>query len=206
MEMRRSEFLSYNDEDFNFITHTADVGYLGIIDERGYPRIIPLNFVADGKDIYFHGAKEGEKYTLMSQNPKVTFAVTVPYSQIPSYWESERSAVPASHFYKSLHIRGQGSMIEDSHEKARVFELMMQKYQPEGNYEAIDPDNPIYTSPLKRVGLYKVKTEEFAMKIKFGQNMSDVHRQKVIDGLKSRRKEIDYLTLEEMRKLGLLNE
>lgn len=89
--MHRKEFepQSYK-SDFDFLCNRVDIGHLGLVD--GYPRINPLNFVAVGWDIYFHGSLEGEKYNLFKDNPKATFSVDHPYSFIPSYWISEKYA------------------------------------------------------------------------------------------------------------------
>ena len=50
--MRRNEFTSSEDIDFEFVVQKAIVGYLGINTKSGYPRIVPLNFTAIDQIIY----------------------------------------------------------------------------------------------------------------------------------------------------------
>ena len=49
--------------------------HLGMIDEDGYPYVVPLNFGYEIKDnklcIYTHFSKRGHKLELLRKNPKV---------------------------------------------------------------------------------------------------------------------------------------
>ena len=198
--MRRLEFLSTEREEFDEITGKAHLGYLGIIDTKGYPRIVPLNFVAIKTTIFFHGAAAGEKYDLLSSHPKSTFSVDLPFAFIPSYWQSKKSAEPTSYFFKSLHIRGEGSIVENLDRKAEVLQAMMEKYQPEGRHDRVESDNPIYRVPLQKVGVYQVSPEEITMKLKFGQNYSDRLIQPIIEGLTKRDLPMDRETVENIKK------
>jgi len=198
--MRRQEFLSDNLEEFEEICQRAHLGYLGLIDSRDYPRIVPLNFIQLDHNIYFHGAQEGEKFELMSANPKASFSVDLPFAFIPSYWQSKQSAEPTSYFFKSLHIRGKGSLVTDTSKKAEVLQAMMKKYQPEGGYAKIETSNPIYRKPLEKVGVFEVFNEEFTMKLKFGQNISDRLIEPIIAGLQERGLPMDLETIANIRK------
>ena len=199
--MRRNELESTSiKSDFIFLSDKVDVGHLGLIDDNGYPRIIPVNFIAIGFDIYFHGSLSGEKYELMKNNPKASFSVYLPYSFIPSHWLSDKYACPASHFFKSFFIRGKASIISDLNEKARVLQKLMSKYQPQGGYTPIE-NITLYKNALEKVGVYKIKMSELSIKIKFGQNESSNIINKIIGGLKQRGSTIDLLSLNEILKL-----
>lgn len=52
-------------------------GVLSIHGENGYPYGIPIDYFYDESDgkIYFHGAKEGNKVDLLSENNKACFTV-----------------------------------------------------------------------------------------------------------------------------------
>jgi nitroimidazol reductase NimA-like FMN-containing flavoprotein (pyridoxamine 5'-phosphate oxidase superfamily) len=202
MSMRRDELSSSDPDDFKFIVERAEVGHLGLVDKNGYPRIVPLNFGAVETTIYFHGALEGEKYELLQSSPKASFSVDIPYSFIPSYYQSKNYACPATHFFKSIHIRGTGRIVEDVDEKASALQTLMEKYQPEGNYTKIDANESIYRKAIQEVGVYALDPKEITVKIKFGQNETPEKRNKIIEGLKKRDSEIDRATIEEIRKYG----
>ncbi|MCE7735979.1 MAG: flavin-nucleotide-binding protein [Candidatus Heimdallarchaeota archaeon] len=202
--MRRNELESQSyQSDFEFLCNKVDIGYLGLIDRENYPRIIPVNFVALGWDIYFHGSLEGEKYDLLTGNPKATFSVDFPYSFIPSYWSSESYACPASHYFKSLFLRGKGSIVDSIETKVTVLQKLMEKYQPEGNYKKISEDLSIYKNALKNVGVFKIEKVELSIKVKLGQNESDKTIDKIVYGLRDRGSEIDLLTVDEIMKLRM---
>jgi len=59
--MKREKFLSDDPQQIAEILNTARIGQVGIITPDGYPRVVPINFVAIGDKIYFHTAREGEK-------------------------------------------------------------------------------------------------------------------------------------------------
>ncbi len=191
------------DRDFKFLS-SLDIGELGLVDNSGYPRIIPLNFIEIDKDIYFHGSLDGEKYQLIKKSPKATFSVYKSYSFIPSYFTSKKYACPATHFFKSMHIRGDASIISEISEKARVLQTMMEKYQGSNSHTAIG-DISLYRNALENVGVYRIKAEEITIKIKFGQNESDRTMEMIVKGLRGRDEEIDRLTVDEILSLRKQN-
>lgn len=198
--MRRYE-LSSNDEetDFKYLTQKVDIGQLGIVDKNGFPRIIPLNFVALDGSIYFHGAKDGEKFELFQLNPKVTFSIYQPYSYIPSYFTSGKYGCPATHFFKSLHIRGTGYLVDSVEEKAVALQALLAKYQGEERHQPIDHNSSLYKKALQNVAVFKINVIEITYKIKFGQNETDNTIQKIIDGLLDRGDDLDIATIEEVK-------
>ena len=198
--MRRTVFQSENYSEIDGIAQRSEVGYLGLNDPEGYPRIVPLNFIYFDKQVYFHGADDGEKFTIFSSNPKVTFGIVEPYSLIPSYWLVEEYACPATALYKSVHIRGEGSVVDNLSEKADMLQMFMEKYQPEGNYKPITAEDPLYIKPLEGVSVFKIKPSQVDFKSKFGQNFGEDKRRTLIKKLEERNREIDIRTAAEIRK------
>ncbi len=198
--MRRDEFASTEKSEFDFLMKNAEVGYLGLVDKNCYPRIVPINFTAIGKTIYFHGALEGEKFDLIKKNPKVAFSVDIPYSFIPSHWINKNYACTVTQFFKSVHIRGNGEIVDDVTEKAKALQALMEKYQPEGKFKTISTDHSIYRKALTEVGVFKIKSDDISLKIKFGQKIEPEKRQKIILGLRNRNRDIDIETLKEMNE------
>ena len=136
----------------------------------------------------------------MRTNPKATFSVDLPFALIPSYWQSKRSAEPTSYFFKSLHIRGTGTIVTGLEVKAKVLQTMMEKYQPEGGHDKIETSNLIYKRPLEKVCVFQVKTEELTQKIKFGQNYTDRLIEPIIEGLRERGLPMDLETIDNIIK------
>lgn len=198
--MRRSDFQISDPETLNWIMTHGKIGHLGIIDTEGYPRIVPLNFVWMDGAVYFHGALDGEKFEIFKSQPKVTFSVDMPYSMMPSYWSAKDYACPASIYFKSAHIRGTGTLVEDVGEKAKALQTMMEKDQPEGGYKPITVDEPLHQGPLKKTAVFKIVPAQIDVKAKFGQNLNATARQNLIAKLEERNDWMDRQTAEEIRK------
>ncbi len=198
--MRRDEFREDNSDEIERLAHRCEVGYLGITDPEGYPRVVPLNFALKNGCIYFHGALEGEKFDAFLTNPKATFCAAIPYSLIPSYWLAKDYACPATAFFKSLYFRGEGSLVDDPDEKAMALQALMEKLQPEGNFRPIVASDPMYEKPLQKVAIFKIVPNRVDTKFKFGQNMGEATRRRLIAKLEERDQGMDKETADEMRK------
>jgi nitroimidazol reductase NimA-like FMN-containing flavoprotein (pyridoxamine 5'-phosphate oxidase superfamily) len=198
--MRRNEFAGTNRSEIERMAGTCTVGFLGINDPDGYPRVVPLNFVLIKECVYFHGATEGEKFNQLQTNPKVTFCFIEPYAMIPSSWQAEAYACSATVFYKSVYLRGVGSVVGDPHEKAVALQALMEKHEPEGDYRAIRTDDPLYDKALEEVAIFKVIPGRVTTKFKFGQNLSVEQRRRLIDQLRERGDDLDIRTATEIEK------
>ena len=198
--MRRKELSSADLALFRDLANTCEVGYLSIDTDEGYPRAIALNFAAVDETIYFHGALEGEKFDLIQASPRAGFSIVRAYSFIPSNWSAPRYACPATHFFKSVEIKGVCSPVEDPAEKARGLGALMAKHQPEGNYDPIDPAVPVYAKALDGVGVFRVVPDSWTGKVKFGQNEPEKLRRIFVQKLRERGGPMDEETAREIEK------
>ncbi len=198
--MRRQEFSVQEENELIQFLSEISFGFLGTVDDQGSPRVTPLNFVYDQGSFYFHGSRVGEKMNHMRIHEKVSFTVADEYALIPSYFSDPALACPATSYFKSVTVSGTAVIIDDLSEKGRIFTLFMKKLQPEGGYDPIDPTDPRYTSRLRGVAVMKILPKQLSAKFKFGQNLSDSARDKVISGLELRGHERDQETIEQMKK------
>jgi uncharacterized protein len=199
--MRRKEFSITDRPEIEQFLSEMSFGFLGTINEDGFPDITPLNFVYYKGSVYFHGSKIGQKFKNISHHLYVTFAVASEYALLPSYFTDPNLACPASAFFKSVIIKGNASIIDDLEEKAEVFMAFMEKLQPEGGYQPIEVNNPDYKRNLKGVMLVKISTVDISAKFKFGQNLNETKFNQVIAGLEKRGAEKDQQTIDYMKRL-----
>lgn len=196
--MRRDELSSSDLDLFRDLADSCEVGYLSLVTDAGYPRAIALNFAAIDRTIYFHGALEGEKFDLIQTSPRSGFSIVKPYSFIPSYWSAPRYACPATHFFKSVEIKGICSPVKDPAEKAQGLGALMDKHQPEGGFDLIDPAMPIYAKALDGVGVFRVVPDSWSGKVKFGQNEPENLRRIFVEKLRERGGPMDEETAREI--------
>lgn len=62
-------------EECEDVLRTTRRGVLALCGRDGRPYAVPLNFVYEDGNLYFHGARDGWKYDLMAENPQVSFNV-----------------------------------------------------------------------------------------------------------------------------------
>ena len=188
----------------NTLLTDTEVGILSVVTTEGYPRAIPVNFVAHDFDIYIHGAGSGEKYDLLSKSPQVSFAVYIPYSMILSEWRSPKYACGATQYYMSLNMYGRGEVVDDIKLKADALQWLMEKHEPNAEFVPIKQDEPIYRDVLKKTQIFKVTPEQMTVKVKMGQNLTAATRSKVIEHLKVRGETLDLKTAELMVQYGAM--
>lgn len=63
------------EEECETILQEEPRGVLSMYGEDGYPYAIPINFIYDGRKIYFHCAKEGHKIDALKKDNRVSFCV-----------------------------------------------------------------------------------------------------------------------------------
>ena len=198
--MRRKEFTIAEQAEMDAFLQEMTFGFMATVGEDGWPHIKALNFVCVDGALYFHGSKIGEKIEDLKADNRVTFSVAKEYSIIPSYFSDPKLACPATAFFKSVTMRGRAVIVEDLGEKARAFTAFMEKLQPEGGYEPIDPEDQEYANNLFGVALVKVEVEEWSAKFKFGQNLPEAKFGKLVSSLEGRGTELDQETIAMMEK------
>jgi len=196
--MRRNELAIQDPAFFTEVASRCDVGYLALVTAEDHPRSIALNFGAVGETVYFHGALDGEKYELIKTSPRAGFTMVRVYSFIPSYWSAPRYACPATQFFKSVEIKGVCEEVTDLGEKARGLMALMEKQQPEGEYDPIDPAVAPYTKALENVGVFRIVPDSWTGKVKFGQNEPERLRRIFVEKLTERGGPMDDETVREI--------
>jgi len=144
------------------------VGRISSIDVNGFPQIIPMNFVFRNDAVYIHSHLKGEKLDNISKNNKVGFEADRELEFLPSYFEDPHNASLADTLYISVVIKGIASFVSDREEKTLALNGLMEKYQPEGYYDALKSDMRV----LDAVSVIKVSPKTIHGKYKIGQNMS----------------------------------
>lgn len=168
------------------------VGRIGSIDERGYPQIIPMNFVFvedKGRSgnleidvdktnlgtVYMHSHPFGEKIENIIRNSKVGFEVDMHICFLPSYYFHPADASQADTLYISVVIKGNAFIVTDLEEKAKALNALMIKYQKEGGYVPLTSN----MATVREVAVLKVVPDEMRGKYKIGQHWQPKYRIKM---------------------------
>ena len=201
--MRRSEFEIQDKQLITSFLQEQRYGVLATHGTDGYPRLTPILFVylPEPRAVYFHSSRKGEKVNQLATCPLASFSVSELHAMIPSYFTDPVYACPATSYFRSVHIRGSMSIVEDPHEKTVFFTAFMEKLQPEGGYEPFDWSLPGYAKQDNAILVYKLNIADLTAKFKFGQNATGMKREQIQSGLCNRNEASDLQTLEWMSRL-----
>jgi uncharacterized protein len=151
------------------------VGRISSLDGNGYPQVIPMNFVYHDGVIYMHSHPFGEKLDNIRRNPNVGFEVDQHICFLPSYYFHPTDASQADTLYISVVIKGKAEIVDRIEEKALALNALMEKYQKEGRYEALDVNMPL----VHEVAIIRIIPKDMRGKYKIGQHWARPYRLKM---------------------------
>lgn len=153
--MRRKDREITDNECIRQILEKGKVVHIGLIDGE-YPYVIPLNYgfelSEDKLVLYLHGAKDGHKIELISQNHYVGFSIVCDVEQISG------GDIPCKYgsYYSSVAGKGIISFVDDVDEKIRSLKILM-KTQTEKDFD-------IDVNMAENVCVMKIECKSFSAK------------------------------------------
>lgn len=195
--MRRSIYRGSNASAVNLFGQAAFV-HVGGAAADGTPIVRALHGVVVDNRLCFHAAAAGEKMELLGR--QVVAVTQRVIAEIPSHFVDPSLACPATTYYQSAQVCGELVRIEDVGTKARVLEALMQRFQPEGGYDPIDPGDRRYAPVLRGLLVAGVDLESAVAKIKVGQNRRPNQILPVLEGLWKRGADGDIEAIEMIRE------
>ena len=126
--MRRKEREITNMDEILSILSRCSAGRLGLCVE-GRPYIVPLCFAyrcVEGRLILiFHGAREGRKLDMLSQNPIACFEADIPGAVV-----SGSTPDMTTIRYESVMAFGSCRLLEDASERLEALRALSERYAP----------------------------------------------------------------------------
>ena len=173
---------------------SESTGRIASIDANGFPQIIPMNFVFINDVIYMHSHIRGEKLENIKRNDKVGFEVDRSLEFLPSYFFDPTDASLADTLYISVVMKGTCTNVEDKEEKTLALNGLMKKYQPEGDYEPMNPQMEV----LNEVAVIKIIPNTMRGKYKIGQTLKHEEKLELAENIFKRNSKTARNTLEMM--------
>ena len=115
----RREKQALSREECSSILHRNSSGVLSLADEKGWPYAVPLNYVFDGKNLYFHCAAQGEKTGILERSSRAVFTVIDQDETVPEKLTSK---------YLSVIVKGQAEVIPNDEEAREALMHLGRKY------------------------------------------------------------------------------
>ncbi len=165
---------------------SAELGRLVTVDAEGRPDLGLYPFVFHDNTVEIHLNRKDAQFGDLQARPHVVFEVDDVLGVIPSYWVDPHSAVMATAYHRTVLFDCTAVVIDDVHALARQQMALMARYQPEGGFEPVDPNDPIYAGALRSIAAITLRVEKRRVKFKLAQNRSVNVRQHVIGKLRER--------------------
>lgn len=108
-------------EEISLILYKGTSGILALSGDDNYPYAVPISYVYDGENIYFHCAKSGHKLDAIQRNAKASFCVIDQDQIVPDEYTS---------YFRSVIAFGRIEIIEDDRGKRAAIEKLAIKYAP----------------------------------------------------------------------------
>jgi nitroimidazol reductase NimA-like FMN-containing flavoprotein (pyridoxamine 5'-phosphate oxidase superfamily) len=147
---RRIIFKEPEKED---IISKSDCCYIGMVDEKNLPYVLPFNFGYKDKCIYLHSGQAGRKIDILKKNNRVCIVFSTGHKITAQNKEIACSYIMS---YKSVICYGKVEFIEEYEKKVEALNIIMQQYTKR---------DFTYSAPsVNNVLVYKVVVEEMTGK------------------------------------------
>jgi predicted FMN-binding regulatory protein PaiB len=163
-----------------------ELGRLITVGDDGTPHVGLYPFVRTEAGFDLHVVRGDEVAVDLRARPRCVFEVDEPLGVIPSYWVHAEYGGSATAYHRTVIFECGGGVIDDPGAVAAQQARLMARYQPEGGFRAIDPQDPLYRGALGKLAAVRLTVERARIKFKLGQNRPAETRRKIVQFLRER--------------------
>jgi len=163
-----------------------ELGRLITVGADGIPHVGLYPFVRSAATVDLHVVREDEVAVDLRARPRCVFEVDEPLGVIPSYWVHAEYGGSATAYHRTVIFECTATVVDDPAAVAAQQQRLMARYQPEGGFRAIDPDDPLYGGALRQLAAVRLSVGRVRTKFKLGQNRPPETRQKIVQFLRER--------------------
>ena len=158
---------------------------------RDLPVVVPAHFLWDGeKEVVLHLARPNPIWDAFAERPRALLSVFGAYTFIPGHWNQDEYGVPTS-YYAAVQLACDVQVVDEPEEVARILELQLGHFQPEGQHAPVTAGENHYGKLLPSIRGIRLSVTEVRAKLKFGSNRSAEHRVVVAEKLAERGAPLD---------------
>jgi predicted FMN-binding regulatory protein PaiB len=165
---------------------TQELGRVVSVGGDGMPHVGLYPFVRTERTVDLHMVRQDEIAVDLRARPRCLFEVDEPLGVIPSYWVHAEYGGSATAYHRTVIFECTASVVDDPRAVAAQQQRLMARYQPEGGFRPIDPDDALYRGALAQLAAVQLTVERVRTKFKLGQNRPAETRRKVVQFLRER--------------------
>lgn len=176
-----------------------ELGRLVTVGGDGVPHLGLYPFVCEGDVVDLHLVRSDEQIADLKARPRCLFEVDEVLAVIPSYWVHPQYAGSATAYHRTVLFECTAAVVEEPEAVLAQQARLLARYQPEGGYRALDPDDPLYQGALAQLAAVRLTVTARRAKFKLGQNRPVATRRKVITELRRRGRPSDVRAAEALQ-------
>jgi len=173
-------------EEIDRFVRSRELGRLVTVGADGVPHIGLYPFVYDDDAIEIHLVRRDEQMTDLRARPRCLFEVDEVLAVIPSYWVHPESAVSATAYHRTVIFDCSATISDDPAVLAEQQMRLLGRYQPEGGFRPVTPDDPLYRGAIGHIAAVRLAIAARRAKFKLGQNRPLDVRGKIVEELRKR--------------------
>jgi predicted FMN-binding regulatory protein PaiB len=163
-----------------------ELGRLVTVGEDGTPHIGLYPFVRDEGAFDLHVVRDDEVAVDLRARPRCLFEIDQVLGVIPSYWVHAEYGGSATAYHRTVIFECVAAVVDDPAMVAAQQVRLMARYQPEGRFRAIDPEDPLYRGALGQLAAIRLSVQRVRTKFKLAQNRPPETRRKIVQFLRER--------------------
>ena len=184
--MHYAAYAEVPEAELEALVDRTELGRLVTVGEGGLPHIGLYPFVVERGAVGVHLHRKDEQLADLERSPRCLFELDEVLATIPSHWIDPDDAVMATAYHRTVVFECRARVVRDPSALAAHQARFMQRYQPEGGYRALAPDEPLYREALGTIAAVRLEIEARRIKWKLGQNRSPEVRAVVVERLRAR--------------------
>jgi uncharacterized protein len=173
-------------ETVDAFVREREIGRLVTVSARGLPHVGLYPFAYDGTAIEMHLNRADEQMADVKAHPRCIFEVDEVLGVIPSYWVHPEDAVMATAYHRTVIFDCEVAVFEDAAVLADQQVRLLARYQPEGGFRPVTPDDLLYREAIARIAALRLGIKHRRVKFKLGQNRSVEARAKIVEEMRKR--------------------
>jgi hypothetical protein len=165
---------------------TQELARLVTVGEDGTPHIGLYPFIYDGTTFDLHLVRADEQIQDLKRRARCLLELDEVLGVIPSYWVHPEYAGSATAYHRTVIFECSAAVVEDPAAVAAQQVKLLARYQPEGGFRALDPNDPLYRGAMAQLAAVSLEITRCRAKFKLGQNRPPEARRHVIAELRKR--------------------
>ncbi len=163
-----------------------ELGRLVTVSAEGLPHIGLYPFVYEGNTIEMHFNRADEQLVDLKARPRCVFEVDEVLGVIPSYWVHPEDGVMATAYHRTVVFECEATVSTDAAVLAEQQTRLLARYQPEGGFRPVAPDDPLYRGAIAHIAAARLEIRGHRVKFKLQQNRSLAVRANIVRELRTR--------------------